>query len=472
MAERRIGLVQACDDPKLFGLKLWPGQRELLGAVQAGLARIFVWALGRRSGKSLMAALVCLHDCTLRPELDVMVRPGETRYAVAIATNLPQARLIVQAARSIVERSPLLAPLVEGVTEDELRFKLPSGARTALRAFPCSSRSGRGWPISTLAMDEAAFFYDNDGNAAAEPVWKALTPSTAQFGTHAQIILSSTPFGQSGLFAETWQRAHDGEIADAVAHHSTTAQMNPTITAEFLAAEQARDPDSFRSEYLAEFVGSGEAFLDFERIDLCGVPTASPKDARSWVAGLDPAFSKDPFGVALVGRTEDELVIGPVRALQAAGEFSGPLDEVAMLAREYSATCVTDQFSSAAVIDRLRNVHGLVVKVNTMTAQTKTAAFQQLRASLYDGSLRLPDHPPLVNELRRLRTKFTAGSAAILNPRVGGSHGDMAQALALAVHEATSVPPTPPAGALAQLWAPREESPWHSIHSETIGGIA
>jgi hypothetical protein len=113
-----------------------------------------------------------------------------------------------------------------------------------------------------------------------------------------------------------------------------------------------------------------------------------------------------------------------------------------------------------------------VVKVNTMTAQTKTAAFQQLRASLYDGSLRLPDHPALIAELRRLRTKFTAGSAAILNPRVGGSHGDMAQALALAVHETTSVPPTPPAGALAQLWAPRDESPWHAIHTESIGGMA
>jgi hypothetical protein len=402
-----------------------------------------------------------------------MVRPGEVRYAVAIATNLAQARLIVRAASSVAERSPLLAGLIEGVTEDEIRFCLPSGARTCLRAFPCSSRGGRGWPISMLGMDEAAFFIDNDGNAAAEPVWRALTPSTAQFSSHARIILASTPFGQSGLFAETWQRAHDGAIADAVAHHSTTAQMNPTITAEFLTAEEARDSDSFRSEYLAEFVGSGEAFIDFDRIDLSGVPTASPKDARSWVAGLDPAFSRDPFGVALVGRTEDELVVGPVRALKAEGEFSGPLDEVATIAREYSAICVTDQFSSAAVIDRLRNVHGLQVKVNTMTAQSKTAAFQQLRASLYDGSLRLPDHPPLINELRRLRTKFTAGSAAILNPRVGGSHGDMAQALALATFEiATGIAPTPPLEALKQLWAPRDEPPWHRIHTESIGGMA
>jgi hypothetical protein len=36
--------------------------------------------------------------------------------------------------------------------------------------------------------------------------------------------------------------------------------------------------------------------------------------------------------------------------------------------------------------------------------------------------------------LRRLRSKFTAGSASVVNPRVGGSHGDQAQALAMVTY--------------------------------------
>ena len=47
-------------------------------------------------------------------------------------------------------------------------------------------------------------------------------------------------------------------------------------------------------------------------------------------------------------------------------------------------------------------------------------------------------HPDRLAELRRLRTKYTAGTASVVNPRVGGSHGDLAQALALACHEAAS----------------------------------
>jgi hypothetical protein len=40
----------------------------------------------------------------------------------------------------------------------------------------------------------------------------------------------------------------------------------------------------------------------------------------------------------------------------------------------------------------------------------------------------------LLEELRRLRTKYTAGSSSVANPRVGSSHGDLVQALAIAVY--------------------------------------
>jgi hypothetical protein len=53
---------------------------------------------------------------------------------------------------------------------------------------------------------------------------------------------------------------------------------------------------------------------------------------------------------------------------------------------------------------------------------------------LYSRELELYDEPALLAELRRLGTRLTAGSSSVVNPRVGGSHGDLAQALALAVY--------------------------------------
>ncbi len=426
-------LLAACDDPQLFGFDLWPKQRDLLAAIDAG-PRIHVWALGRRSGKTTLAALVCLWNLLLSPRLDEMVRPGETRFAICVAVNHAQARLLVSAARSIVERSPVLCELVEDFTEDAIRFRTPSGARVALRAFACNSRGGRGWPVSCLVMDEAAHFIsDTEGPQVADRVWAAMVPSTAQFGDAARVLALSTPFGRSGLFADLHSRAADSP--DMAAAHFTTADMNPTIGAEFLATEEARDPESFKAEYLAEFQSAGNAYIDFDRVET-GAAEATPDMATGWVCGLDPAFSRDPFGVALVGRskaTAGQLVIGPVRAYKPMGEF-GVIDEIAALAATYRARVTTDQFSAAAVVDRFRH-HGLGVKVHTMTATSKTAIFSELRARLYDRSLVLPDNPALVAELQRLQTRFSVGSAAVTNPRLGGSHGDQAQALALAVWE-------------------------------------
>lgn len=68
----------------------------------------------------------------------------------------------------MVERSPLLASMVEAVTEDEILFK--NG--TAFSAFPCTSRGGRGWAISTLIFDEAAHFVsETEGPQVADRVF-------------------------------------------------------------------------------------------------------------------------------------------------------------------------------------------------------------------------------------------------------------------------------------------------------------
>ena len=95
---------------------------------------------------------------------------------------------------------------------------------------------------------------------------------------------------------------------------------------------------------------------------------------------------------------------------------------------------MTDQYRSPGVVDYLQR-KGLSVRAHPMNAASKTEIFTKLRARLALGGLELYEHPQLLAELRRLSTKFAAGQASVRNPRVGDSHGDLAQALALAVAE-------------------------------------
>lgn len=393
-----VGLVEACDDQRLLNFPLWPRQRELLEAVERG-PRLHIWACGRRSGKTTLAALVALWSCLLRPELLERLRPGERGHAVGVATSIAQARIFVRSALSVIERSPLLSSLIDGVTEDEIRFT----NSTSLLAVPCTSRSTRGSAIFALLADELAHFTsESEGATTADRVWSALLPSTLQFGDDARVIAASTPYGagEDSLFARLFQQASSGELEDALAQHAPTAAVNPTVDAAFLAREERRDPVSFRAEYGAEFLGSGQGFFDGENIAASVTLPGElrPEDAVGWVAGLDPGFSSDPFGLALVGRDPTErrrLLVGLVRSwppprrkassLEEGREIEDTvLAEVAQVLRIFNARAVTDQFKSAGVVERLQR-HGISVRGEPMTAPTKDGAYAFLRGRLNEG---------------------------------------------------------------------------------------
>jgi hypothetical protein len=432
------GLVRACDDPRIFGVELTPVQRGLLEAVEAG-SLLHVWALGRRAGKTLMAVLVALWMCTLRPDLAAYARRRERRFAVAVATNLRQARIFVRQAREIADGSPFLAGLVERVTDDQIEFKLG----TTLAAFPCTSRGGRGWPVMCLLMDEAAHFVDGDGNQAAEPVWRALAPSVAQFGDVARIVVASTPFGVDGWFAGMFEKAAAGGLEGAVAQHASTAEANPRVPRSFLAAERARDPEGYRSEYDAEFVPAGGAFLgDWARVEEAARRGGEldPGEALAPTAALDVAFTQDSTGLAVVGRDREDarrlrLVLAR-RWEPGSHGFADLLDEVAAACRDHGVRHVyLDQFAAVPVAEGLRRA-GLQPSVIPTTAASKTLMFQALKARIYAGELDLYRHPGLLDELARIETVTTPGAASVRIRRVGSSHGDLATALALAAWKA------------------------------------
>ncbi len=437
----RKGIVAACDDPQLLNFPLWPKQRELLTAIEAG-PRLHVLALGRRSGKTTMAALVALHDCLFRPHLAAYVRPGEKRYSVSVATSQKQASIFLDQARTIVEASPLLAKLVAEVRDDEIEFV----NRTVIRALPATARGVRGLPVSSLLFDEAAHALDGDGNAAAEPMWRSLSPSLAQFREHGRAIVASTPFGSGGWFAELYERAAAGEIDGAAAHHATSAEINPELDADVLRTEFERDPEGYAGEYEAKFLASGGSFIAADRIAECVADRGELHrlDGDGWLAGLDPGFASDPFGLVILGRDSPNtgrlrLAVArswrPTRGMtfeQRRAIEDGVLDEVAELCAAYDVTrAVTDQHLAPAIVSNLAR-RGVHVQTLPMTATTKDLIYAELRQRINDASLELYPHPDLLAELRRLRSRFQAGRSSVVNPRAGGSHGDIAQALAVA----------------------------------------
>ena len=177
-----------------------------------------------------------------------------------------------------------------------------------------------------------------------------------------------------------------------------------------------------------------------------GLDVGQPSDAVRWQASLDPAISSDAFGVALIGTTADgKFVVGPVEAIlperkrgwtfeRKRAATDRVLARVGDLCKAYSATAVTDQHESQSVVARLGE-HGVTAYVRAMTRDTKLAAFRELRDRLYDGSLVLPVHDDLLDEIRRVQLKIEQGGAKVILPRNSKGHCDQVQALALCMYE-------------------------------------
>jgi Terminase large subunit, T4likevirus-type, N-terminal len=440
-------LLQACDRRDLLGATpLYPNQRRVLAGIDAG-PRIHVLNLGRRSGKTYMAALAMLHNLLLSPHLDQMVREGEQREAVFVATTQRQAQIALKAARSIVEASPILKGMVERVTSDEITFS--NG--TTLAAIACSSAGARGRPISAMTMDEAHFFLsDTDGDATADAVWEALVPSTAQFGDHSLVLVLSTPnkrLGPTGFFHDIYARANAGGIPEAKAHHATTEEMNPTVPKAFLEAEGARDPENYRCEYLAEFVTGGlGAFFDVRDLEFAEGP-ADVADLRGPVTvGLDPAFHGDHFGVAVVARSvedRDVLRVGALAGIEPGARLrtqeqrrrreDDTLRQVLEILEPYKQLGI-QAFTDQHEVDAIQSFfghEGIQVEMVKDDSPWKTAAFVATRQRLKDGTLQLWRHEPLLGEMRRVRTARL--SEAIKLGRGDGGHGDICVALCRAV---------------------------------------
>ena len=441
----RVELLDAVKDPNLLGaFELWPVQVEMLEAV--AWAQRSIWCCGRRSSKSTLSSIVLLWMALLQPQLRDCVLEDERISFVAVAANREQARIVLNSAKRIVKQSRLLAPLIERETDTAIDFANGS----SIEAFVCSSRTTRGWPIAALICDEFAWFTSTEeGPQTAANVYKALSPSTLQFGAARKLIISSTPNGP-GTFKDHFDQAFAAEEAgdETVAVWRLPSwEVNPTLDQAELDRERAILGPQFEAEYEAQFLAGAAALLAEADIRAClgGAAELLATEGTDWICGADFAWRRDRSAAVILGRDHldsEHLRVAAVRTWEPATgkEYEEVglhqervLEEVAAFARSYGASIVCDTYESAAVSARLQ-AHGVNVQTIGTGGGVRGRQYAELAAKVRLGQITLLDHPLLVGELRRLKMSFRGTGPTVENPRAEGGHGDVAASLAQAVY--------------------------------------
>lgn len=439
-----ISISQFSADPNLLNTPLWDKQAEILEQFWTGSYTLAVWALGRRSGKTLMAAVTATYAATmLASEYKRHLRPGEKFFIVSVANTIDQARIALQSVKDLITASQFLKPLIVRDTTDTL--ELSNGA--VFKALPASSRSGRGMACPVVIFDELAHALDTEaGNAAGDSLYAALSPSVAQFGGLGKILLLSSPWIQQGVFWDLYKQADSGQYPYMQRVNLPTWEVNRNISQDWLDQEKARDPELFRIEYGAEFTGNVAAFLDGQLIDAAinhdrGVLPPLPRFKGRYYLSLDPAKGNRDAYTACIAHLDGARLVVDLFHQFAPSWGDGKKATVAIALVEdwileqhkvYGFTSVVlDQYNSSSTIQRLSGK--VKIRELTWTAPTKTEAYSKLRELANAGNLELYPHPKAIQQLKNLTVKYRPNGTWDVS---GGSHAavdDYPSALAGAV---------------------------------------
>ena len=187
----------------LFGLPMDPEtlaiyQRHTQRKTAPLVAFLEAWLIvGRRGGKSLIAALVAVFLAVFR-DYNLVLAPGERGTVMCLAADRRQARTVLRYIRGFFDSVPMLARMVESRTAESVHLT----NRISIEVHTASFRSVRGYTIVAAICDEIAFWRDDTtANPDAEVV-SALRPGMATV-PGALLLGISSPYGTAAAGGST-----------------------------------------------------------------------------------------------------------------------------------------------------------------------------------------------------------------------------------------------------------------------------
>lgn len=411
----------------LIGQPLWPHQVEVVRST----ARYRVICAGRRAGKTRVFGTLALHQG---------VAVAGSQVLIVSATDRSSKRMLAD-----IAGMARAASLLRSSVDDESTSRLVLTNGSVIECVPASMGAVRSAEADLLIVDEAGF--------VDQSIWEAVEPVVvARPGS--RVLICSSPWGDvNHFFRRLWQGGMDHPDEQVRSWHWPST-VSPMVDAELL--EEIRERSSaeyFLREYEAvwsDAAGSFFASADIEAAVDASTPMLEPEDAagRGAVGGVDWGQARDAStlvvivadGPATLARDDGRTVYRVVLAREwFARPYHEVIDALVVAARGFDFVALVGETNGVgampvAELQRACVTAGLgdpVVPVNTTTT-TKADGFGLVRMLLQQRRLLLPDHPPLLRQLRALRfEQLQSGAVRISVPDAVG-HDDLAVGLYLA----------------------------------------
>ena len=404
-----VALVKA-----VFGLKLTTAERETFAVVAGGRqpptqpVSEFWCVAGRRSGKSRIAAALCVYAARFLPR---KLAPGETGEVAVVAASRSQAGVIFKYVVGFLEASPVLRHEIESMTTSEVRLR----GNVVIAVHTGSFRTIRGRTLLAGVLDECAYLRDDQSACPDIELYRALLPSLATTG--GLLCGISTPYRRSGLLHQK-HRDHFGVDDDHVLVAAGRSKLfNPTLSDDVIARAIASDPEAARAEWEGIFRSDISAFLDDETIDRAIEHSRPlelpPQSAIRYTAFCDASGGRhDAYTIAITHKANGLFIADVVRGARAPFDPQRVTAEFAALLKAYHlGEVVSDAYAGEWVTSEFR-AHNIK---HRRSEQNKSELYLETLPLFMRGAVRLPDHTRLIRELRLLERRTSRAGRDIVD---------------------------------------------------------
>jgi hypothetical protein len=141
----------------------------------AGAPLLELWlAVGRRGGKSQIAALVAVYEAAFRDYTD-RLSPGEVATVMVLACDRKQARTVMRYIAGLLHSNPMLERMIHREQGESIELT----NRTVIEVSTASFRAVRGYSLAAVVADEIAFWRSDESANPDKEIINALRPAMA-----------------------------------------------------------------------------------------------------------------------------------------------------------------------------------------------------------------------------------------------------------------------------------------------------
>ena len=284
----------------------------------------------------------------------------------------------------------------------------------------------RGESFHLVVIDEAA--------RIPEQGWSdAIMPTLADFDGDA--ILISTPKGKNWFFKE-WARGVDRSREIASWHAPTNANPNPNIKRAFELARDRVPEDTYKQEWLAEFVDGGSVFRNIAACTTAQPSTPEMHRGHTIIGGADWGKQQD-YSAFSFGCLDCHCEVAHDRFNQI--DYAFQVQRLKALADKWNPAVILTELNSIGqpVFEQVQRLGLPAVGFNT-TAQSKPPLIENLALVLEKSEWQFIDNKTWTAELEAYERTVSASTGRSSYSAPDGMNDDTVISRALMVWQATN----------------------------------